>query len=346
MSTRLSGSLRPRVARAIDTAVRWRLGLIELAGADAAVEDQVEPAAFWQSSRVGAPAEVRATERVGRRGHRLLDLEAESAGPGDHPGSRRLRGRAMLPPGGSGTTVLLLHGFAAPGPFYENHHARLLLRRGVGTARLDLPFHMSRRVAGRSPGAGFFSSDPVQTRRVLRQATEDAAAVVAWARREVGPRVAVIGFSLGGLVACLLAAAVPLDAVIAVTPPCELAHIVLERSPARTRRRLGLLDGAGGPWAGDAAAARTYLETALAPVTPARLRPVTAPGNIALIAADQDQIVGRDPVHRLAEAWGCELWPYRHGHITVMTARGITARLHDRALARLEEISGDVALAG
>ena len=336
MSIRLSGTWRPRVARAIDSAVRWRLGLIEMTGPISAQPEPVDVAGFWRDSRVDHPAAIRATLLRADRRCRLVDLEGDSSGPGQHAGSRRFRGRAALHPEGSDTTVLLLHGFAAPGPFYENHHARLLLRRGVNAARLELPFHMSRRVPGRGPGGGFFSADPAHTRAVLRQATEDAAAVVAWARREVGPRVVVLGFSLGGLVGCLLAATVPVDAVVAVTPPCELADTVLERSPRRTRERLGLLDDGGGPWGADADAARAHLEAALAPVTPARLRPVTPPGRIAVIAADQDQIVGRDPVHRLSRAWGCELWEYRQGHITVMTARGITARLHDRVLDRGE----------
>ena len=346
MSTYLSGSLRPRLARAVDTAVRWRLGFIEMAGSVPARVEAVDVAGFWLQSRVASPAPIRATPLRSGRGPRLIDLAGDSEGPGEHLGSRRLHGRAMLQPDGSDTTVLLLHGFAAPGPFYENHHARLLLRRGVNAARLDLPFHMTRRVAGRSPGGGFFSSDAAHTRAVLRQATEDAAAVVAWLRREAGPRVVVVGFSLGGLVACLLAATTALDSVVAVTPPCELTDIVLERSPRRTRRRLGLVDGAGGPWGGDAAAARAHLEAALAPVTPARLRPVTPPHRIAVVAADHDQIVGREPVHRLAQTWGCDLWSYQHGHITVMTARGITARLHDRVLERIEDTVAGVALAG
>jgi len=81
-------------------------------------------------------------------------------------------------------------------------------------------------------------------------------------------------------------------------------------------------------------------------VTPARLRPVTPPHRIAVVAADHDQIVGREPVHRLAQTWGCDLWSYQHGHITVMTARGITARLHDRVLERIEDTVAGVALAG
>jgi dienelactone hydrolase len=217
-------------------------------------------------------------------------------------------------------------------PTYEDWHAWRLLRRGAHAARVDLPFHMSRRVPGQRSGDGFFSTDLDHDRDVFRQAVEDAAAVVAWARREVTSRVAVLGFSLGGLVACLLAAVVPLDAVVAVTPPCDLAETMLERSPSRIRRQLGLVGGSGGPWGTDAAAARGVLDAALAPVTPRLLHPVTDPARIAVVCAEYDGIVGAGPVRQLATAWGAELLEYRHGHISVMSARGITRRLHDRLL--------------
>lgn len=232
--------------------------------------------------------------------------------------------------------VLLLHGYAAMVPTYEEHHARLLLRRGLQAARLDLPFHLGRRPPRSGAGAGFFSSDPYRTAATLRQATEDAAAVVAWARRELGGGpVGVLGFSLGGLVALLLASQVALDSVVAVTPPCDLADVVLRRSPLRVRRRLGLVGGSGGPWGADLAAAHALLSTAMAPVTPHLLTPATPGSRVTLVAADNDGIVGAGAVRTLAATWGTDLLAYPHGHVTVMAARGITARLHDRLVRDL-----------
>lgn len=327
------------VGRVADAVVRWRLGLIAFDEPVSALE-AATAAEFWSHSRVADPAPLVATPVAPGwvRRARAIDLTGPSVGLGTHAGAGTLHARAYLQPGppSPGTPlVLLLHGYAAAMPTYEENQARLLLRRGLHAARLDLPFHLRRRPPGAGAGVGFFSRDPHRTAATLRQATEDAAAVVAWARRELGGPVGVLGFSMGGLVACLLAAVAPLDSVVAVTPPCDLADVVLRRSPLRIRRRLGVLDGRGGPWGADLAAADALLGAAMAPVTPHLLTPVTPGSRITLVAADNDGIVGAVAVRALAEAWGADLLAYPHGHVTVMTARGITARLHDRLLRDL-----------
>lgn len=325
-----------RLSLTVDHAIRWRLGFIPVtpgspASPAAPPEADVEP--FWRASRIEAPAPVTAMPVPARGvGHRVrvLDLTAPSTGPGEHAGSRQLLGRVAVHPRPGAPAVLLLHGYAALTPAYEEHHMRLLLRRGMSAARIDLPFHLRRRVPGHSAGSGFFGGDPAHTRDVLRQATEDAAAVVAWLRRELSPSVGVLGFSLGGLVACLLGARVSLESLVAVTPPCDLAELTLVRSPARLRRELGVLPGGGGPWGGDPAAARAALARALAPVTP-RLLGLRTPGDrVTLVAARHDLIVGETPVRELAAAWGSECWGYGHGHVTVMAARGLAPRIRDR----------------
>jgi hypothetical protein len=120
-----------------------------------------------------------------------------------------------------------------------------------------------------------------------------------------------------------------------VTPPCDLADVVLRRSPPRIRRRLGLHEGGGGPWGADALAAHEALAAAMAPVTPHLLTPRTPAERITLVVADNDGIVGAQAVRALADAWGAHLLAYPHGHVTVMAARGITSRLHDRLVADL-----------
>jgi dienelactone hydrolase len=322
-----------RLSRTVDHAVRWRLGLIGVHSGLAAPAAYDSAGAFWAASRVLDPEPVTGRPMADRRGSgstRLVDISAASSGPGDHPGSRSVSGRLALHPDPGAPVVLLLHGYAAPSPFYEDHHMRLLLRRGLSAARIDLPFHLNRRIPGRGAGSGFFSSDPAHTCAVLRQAAEDAAAVVAWLRREVSPAVGLLGFSLGGLVGCLLAAHVRLDSLVSVTPPCDLAELTLERSPVRLRRELGVVAGGGGPWGTDALAARAALDLAMAPVIPRLLSPRTPGERITLVAAEHDLIVGDAPVRELAAAWGAQCWAYGHGHVTVMTARGLTTRIHDR----------------
>jgi dienelactone hydrolase len=322
-----------RLSRTVDHAVLWRLGRIGMHAGPAPAGTHAGIDAFWAASRVLDPAAVSARPAAQRRGRgtaRLLEISAASDGPGDHPGRSSVVGRVAVHPDPGAPAVLLLHGYAAPSAYYEDHHMRLLLRRGLSAARIDLPFHMHRRIPGQGPGAGFFGSDPAHTCAVLRQATEDAAAVVAWLRQELTPAVGVLGFSLGGLVGCLLAAHVGLDSLVAVTPPCDLAELTLERSPARLRRELGVVPGGGGPWGSDALAARAALDVAMAPVIPRLLTPRTGGDRTTLVAAEHDLLVGHAPVRELAAAWGSECWAYGHGHVTVMTARGLSARIHQR----------------
>jgi pimeloyl-ACP methyl ester carboxylesterase len=328
---RLPGALGPVIWRGLDRAVLWRLGFIEPAPPWPDGTLPAEEKQFWEESRVSdpPPLEVR---RVGtrRRGVTVVSLGARA--PERALGD--LRGRAWLLPDASRRPfVLLLHGYAAPVPWYESHHARLLLRRGASAARIDLPYHIGRRIPGREPGWGFFGLDPRRTAATLRRATEDAAAVVAWARREVSDVVAVVGFSLGGLVACLLAAQLPLDSVVAVTPPCDLVHVYLERAPVGLRRRLGALGGGGGPWGRDEESAREFLRRFLAPVTPARLVPRTDGHRITLIGASCDEIVGVHPVRELATRWRTGFLELPGGHVTLLARRGTTGLLHDRLLA-------------
>jgi X-Pro dipeptidyl-peptidase (S15 family) len=338
-----------RLSRTVDHAVRWRLGRIGVHSGPASfgAHDGVEE--FWAASRVLDPAPVTALPAMHRRGRgtgHLLDITAPSSGPCVLPDGGRMVGRVAIHPRPGAPAVLLLHGYAAPSPVYEEHQMRLLLRRGMSAVRIELPFHMHRRTPHRGAGHGFFGSEPAHTCAVLRQATEDAAAVVAWLRRELTPAVGALGFSLGGLVGCLLAAHVGLDSLVAVTPPCDLADLTLERSPTRLRRELGVRPGGGGPWGTDAVAARAVLERAMAPVTPRLLTARTPGDRVTLVSADHDLIVGDEPVRALAGAWGAECWSYGHGHVTVMTARGITARIHQRLgrdLAIAPAASGAVA---
>jgi hypothetical protein len=91
-----------------------------------------------------------------------------------------------------------------------------------------------------------------------------------------------------------------------------------------------VVSGGLGPWGGDLAAARAALGAALAPVTPRLLGLRTPSHRVTLVAATHDLIVGETPVRELAAAWTSECWGYGHGHVTVMAARGLSARIRER----------------
>jgi hypothetical protein len=141
-----------------------------------------------------------------------------------------------------------------------------------------------------------------------------------------------MGVSLGGLVGSLLAAHVPLDSLVAVAPLCDPPATFLDNMPPNLARRVGLSASSGGAWGEDRTAARAMLDAALAPLVPRNLVPRTPPANITFVRPELDVIVGPQPIADLAQTWGAELWDYPYGHITVMNAPGVSARIRDRLL--------------
>lgn len=325
---------RERAHRGIDSAILWRLGTLRYETKAFDRGELVSPLAFWAESRVSHPAPISVTHEWNHRHSRELRLEGASDGPGDHPGAHKLIATAHITHGlpADAPVILLVHGYAVPVPIWDELQARRLRARGAHTIRIDLPFHLRRRVPGHGSGDGFFGSDPARIRATVRQSVEDAAALVAWARREISPIVGAMGVSLGGLIVSLLAAQVELDSVVAVAPLCDPPSTFLEHMPRNLARRLGLSATSGGAWGDDPAAARELLEGMLAPLVLRNLLPRTPPENITLVRPELDLIVGPEPIGALAQAWGVELWDYPYGHITVMNAPGITQRIHDRLL--------------
>lgn len=322
----------------IDSAVLWRLGALRYETTHLQARDGVDPQEFWDASAVQSPAPVSVMGAWDQVSATELRLEAASQGPGDHAGARKLVATAHLRRRATDgiPTVLVLHGYAVPFPFWDALQARRLRALGAHTVRLDLPFHLRRRPPRHNSGEGFFGTDPARIRATVRQAVEDAAAIVAWARAEVGPRVAVMGVSLGGLVACLLATQVRLDSVVAVAPLCDPPATFLENMPRNLARRIGLTATSGGAWGEDRDGARAMLDAALAPLVPRNFAPRTPPGAITVVRPELDLIVGPQPIADLAAAWGVEMWDYPYAHITVMNAPGIGDRIRRRVL-RLDD---------
>jgi pimeloyl-ACP methyl ester carboxylesterase len=346
----LADAALTKMSRMLDTWVLIRLALVEVEKHDGLAIDQVDSDLFWRLSQVGAPPDVRVVRDSAAAegdGWRELELEAPSDGPGNHPGSRKLFATAHVRRTGEpAPMVVLVHGFAIPFTGYDRWQAFRMRRQGAHTVRIDLPFHLRRRIPGKDSGAEFFSIDLPRMRAVVRQSVEDVAAVVAWARREVTPRIAVFGVSLGGLISALLAALVELDVMVAVAPLAEPAESFTERPPNLVQRRMGMLGDGEDFWGRDSRAARQRIEAGLAPITPRLLLPETPGERIAIVRPLQDLVVGPGPMARLAEAWGTELWDYPHGHITVMNAHGMTARIRDRLLGATAAAESQLPLAG
>jgi dienelactone hydrolase len=265
------------VSLLLDRVVHVRLTAVGISRPGVIDRTPADPASFWQESRVLDPRPL----RVNRSWDSLegpkwkeLELEGESEGPGGHWGSRRFLSTAHIRrTSGPAPFVLLLHGYAVPQTTYDRWLARQMRHRGAHTARLDLPYHLRRTLPGQRSGDGYFSLDPAHIRAVVRQSVEDAAAIIAWARAEVSPHVSVVGVSLGGLIATLLAAQLDLDRVIAVAPFCDPAATLSQRPPTPSLRHLGMIGDDPQSWGPDRAAAGRFLESTLAPLVARNFRP-------------------------------------------------------------------------
>ncbi|MGH7723722.1 MAG: alpha/beta hydrolase [Candidatus Dormibacteria bacterium] len=325
---------RDRAYRGLDSAVLWRLGGMRYETSGTLMIEAANPQEYWDRSGVHHPAAVSAAAQWDLRGSREVRLEGPSAGPGDHPGAAKLIATAHINPRAApdAPMILVVHGYAVPMPFWDSLMARRLRARGAHSMLIDLPFHLRRRVPGRNSGDGYFGTDPARIRATVRQSVEDAAALVAWARENVTPTVGVMGVSLGGLIAALLAAQVRLDRAVVVAPLCDPPTTFLENMPHNLARRLGLTATSGGAWGEDRLQARAMLEATLAPLVLRNLVPRTAAADITLVRPELDLIVGPQPIADLAAAWGVEMWDYHHGHITIMNAPGIGRRIRDRLL--------------
>ncbi len=191
--------------------------------------------------------------------------------------------------------LLLLHVNGCQSWDLEAWHARRLMQRGCRVAQIALPYHLERRPARLDSRAAVMTPDLPHTLAALGQAVCDAADVLRWARAEGAGRVIVAGWSLGGLVAALVAALLPLDGALLVEPAANLAWMMTHDGlfPGRIRRQLRR-----------ARLSQRVLEGWLAPVLPGNLRPGTAPARMRILAARYDRLVGAECVLALWRAWG------------------------------------------
>gem|GEM_PF-3350303 len=219
--------------------------------------------------------------------------------------------------------ILLLHVNGCRDWWFEAQQARRLMQRGWHVGLIALPYHLERRPARLDVGAAVMTPDLPHTLAALGQAVCDAADVLRWARAAGAGRVAVAGWSLGGLVAALVATQIPLDAALLVEPAANLAWMMAHYGlfPKKIRRELRA-----------AGLSQAALERWLAPILPVNLRPKVQPGGLRVLAARYDLLVGREPVEALWRAWGqprLQIEPT--GHV---------ALLFDPALARaLDELA-------
>ncbi len=260
-------------------------------------------AAFWAAQRVGdgplpdlaaalAPLETTEAGAIYRFAFPSRVVSPDAANnivPGCYYAPAR-------PAADAAPFLLLLHANGVPNWEFEAWHARRLMQHGCRVAHIALPYQLERRPARSDTGAGAPAPpDLARTLATLGQAVCDAADVLRWARTAGAGRVMVAGWSIGWLVAALVATQIPLDGALLVEPAANLAWMMLRDGlfPLRARRRLRQMG-----------LSQADLERWLAPALPANLRPQVPPAGLRMLAARYDLLVGYRPVLALWRAWG------------------------------------------
>ena len=194
-------------------------------------------------------------------------------------------------------TVVLLHGFGMGGSRLDALAlmAPALFASGLDVVLVTLPLHGMRSPrTARFSGQLFASPDIVRLNETMAQAAHDVVALVAWLRSLSDAPIGLLGMSLGGYVAALMAGLMPdLDFVIPVVAPVcfgDLAHRFMSSSAVYRDRPSRGLD-------------REELRSAYRIHSPLTHAPRVARERLCIIAARGDRIVPHEHSRWLETHW-------------------------------------------
>jgi hypothetical protein len=197
-------------------------------------------------------------------------------------------------------------------------------RLGLNLLLPVLPLHGPRRSAHLT-GGGYLDGPMTDIVHAEAQAAWDLRRVLGWLRdSESAPAVGVLGYSLGGYNAALLAALEPdLDSVIAGIPLTDISGALWRHMP---RMHLRYIESRG--------ITRERLQQSLAPVSPLALPPLVSPERRHIFAATGDRIVPLAQPLALWRHWEepDHLW-YHGSHMSVRRERPVAAFIRDTLIA-------------
>jgi hypothetical protein len=194
-----------------------------------------------------------------------------------------------------GPTVVVIHGYGAGHLAFEQliWPVRDWRKRGFDVVLATLPFHGRRAPAGRALAPPFPASDPRITIEGFRQAVAELTALIAWLRAQGHGPIGVLGMSLGGYTAGLLATLAD-DLAFAgmVIPLASMGDYALDHGKLGT-----------GP---DAVAQHAVIEGVFRLVSPLSRPSRLPPERVKIVAARQDRITGMTHANKLAAHFGVE----------------------------------------
>lgn len=227
-------------------------------------------------------------------------------------------------------TVVALHGFTMGRPRIDAIvlMARQWFDRGLDVALVTLPYHGARTpVDARFSGEHFAVPDVARLSEAVREAVYEIRQVVAWRRAETDAPVGLLGLSLGGYLAALVAGVCDeIDFAIPIVPPVcigDLAWRFFEATPHHRR---------GGP----AALGHQELRRAFRVHSPLAHCLRIDREKVLIVAGRGDRIVPPEHPSALWQHWGEPAIYWFSGSHLAPFGRGRVVRAIVRHLRRLD----------
>ena len=248
----------------------------------------------------------------------------------DEPGAERFAGyeknriaRAELiaHPSDDRPWLVCVHGFGMGSPGIDTRAlraARLYGDLGLNLAFVTLPFH-GRRRTGRPGLPDFPGVDMLDNLHGLAQSVWDVRQLLGLLRERSDQPIGILGLSLGGCVAALVASLDDVHTVLLLAPMADLAEVMAEKSEQFGSDLL------------DDTAFLEEVRQVLAPVTPRKLHPLVPVEQRFIVAGTLDQFVKpSSQVIPLWEHWDrCEVHWYHGGHVSGAWDPGAQAAISD-----------------
>jgi hypothetical protein len=237
-----------------------------------------------------------------------------------HPNNRQAVGWVLRHPGPPRPWLVCIHGYRMGEAWLDFvlYPPRWLHERlGLNLFMPVLPMHGPRRTGMRS-GDHYLDGNPLDLLTAQTQALWDLRRGLAWIRaQEDGARIGVLGYSLGGFSASLLAQYDDqLDFVVAGIPPSDMAGALWRHVPP-THRDYFAAHGL------DLDRYRRLLK----PVSPLARPPKLERDRLYIFAGTADRLVLPDQTLALAKHWGVPIQWYQGAHLTFRGERVVRSHI-------------------
>lgn len=289
-----------------------------------------DPAAYHQTP--DAPSDARLTPaRFGGFDYESLRFSSGFEPQSDVPGAalwqsyvpnRDCHARVFRQPQRGRPWLLCIHGYRMGTPFMDLRlfAPHILFKRlNLNLVMPVLPLHGPRRIGSQS-GDHYLDGDPLDLLFAQTQALWDLRRTIAWIRaQEPDARIGVLGYSLGGYNAALLATHERgLDFVISGIPVADFAAVLWQHVPTPLRQ---YFEAEG--------LSRERYQRLLHVVSPLALPPKLSPDRLHLFAGSADRVVPPVQPLKLAAHWRRPVHWFPGAHLTFRGERAVVRCIDD-----------------